>query len=58
MYFKCLNAKELFEQLNIEILQELEVFVTKQYVYDLFIKKKQKKVNKKNKATKESLSIS
>ena len=44
MYFKCLNAKELFEQLNIEILQELEVFVTKQYVYDLFIKKKQKKV--------------
>lgn len=44
MYFKCLNAKELFEQLNIEILQELEIFVTKQYVYDLFIEKKQKKV--------------
>ena len=44
MYFKCLNAKELFEQLNREILQELEDFVTKQSVYDLFIKKKQKQV--------------
>ena len=44
MQFKCLNAYQLFEVLNSEILNKLKKFTPDKYIQELFISKTQEKV--------------